>query len=127
MAFKTIKHKIPEKEEVQDEIRIGENVYENNDHGTISIQHAKEQLAEAGMSLSDKRDRRIDNRLNELEKIGLKRGVKRKLFSVIGITLMFVVTLLCMYLCFMLLSDIINITGQTNKSIIEISNIEIRK
>lgn len=128
MTFKISTHKKGEDTEKKVEVEDkGENIFNNDEHSTISIGHIKEKIDEEGMSDGEKRDKRIDRRMVELEKIGVKRGRKRKIFSIIGITFMFITSLCCMYLCFILLSDIIDIIEKADRRIIDISEIEMRR
>lgn len=63
----------------------------------------------------------FDQRMEKLHEKGQKRG---KRFSKIGITVSFLVGLGAMYLGYYLLSDIINITGETQESVARIPEIE---
>jgi hypothetical protein len=127
MTFKISSYNKKEVEKEEKKDAEEGNVKKNDNHGTISTDHAEKKLSEEGMSEDEKRDKRIDERIVELEKIGVKRGFKRKVFSVIGIVFMFITSLVCMYLSYILLSDIIDIVEMADKRIIEISDIEIKK
>lgn len=123
MVFKIHKNK-------QDKIeksRIVNNINKAGNHGSFSIDEVKKHVEEEGLSLEEKINKRVDERIMELEKIGYKKWRRGKIFTVVGITFMFLIGLYSMYLGFMILSDIIDLVERADKSIIDTADIENKR